>query len=57
MSHSLNIWEQQYEINCIYDEGSVAVNFKNDSCQYSFILTSATKILNIFKITDLHLIV
>lgn len=57
MCHSLNILEQQYEINCIYDKGRVAVNFENDCCQYSFILTSATQKLNISRTINLHLIV
>jgi hypothetical protein len=57
MCHGLNILEQQYEINCIYDEGRVAVNLKNGCCQYSFMLTSAIPKLKISKTINLHLIV
>jgi hypothetical protein len=57
MCHGLNILEQQYKINCIYDEGKVAKNFENDGCQYSFMLTSATQKLKLSKNINLQLIV
>lgn len=34
MCHSLNTWGEQYEINCIYDEQMLAVNFENECCHY-----------------------
>jgi hypothetical protein len=30
MCHSFNIWEQEYETNCIYNEIGVAVNSESD---------------------------
>jgi hypothetical protein len=57
MCHSLNTWEQQYEINYIYDEERVVVNFENECYHYLFILTSATQGLKISKTINLRLIV